>query len=176
MTQRKTLIILYDLMNEAGIDKDDIDFYIANIDWKFNYTDIHIAFKNFIESDRSMKSERDYLYPVFVNMSNKHKKVAVKNAVPTYVVIEKSYKPKPEKEMPRIVSADQLVAEVVGKMNRGENVKCALCGEFIKHDQIRGWWLSIYPAHLTCIHAEFNRRAAAAGRRIPFPDEEGGIL
>ena len=175
MTQKNTLRSIYDLMNIAGIGNDDIDFYIANIDWKFNYTDIYNAFKKFIESDRSMKSEKYYLYPVFVDMSNKHKKVVVKNAVPTYIVIEKSHKLKPEKELPRLVSIDQIVAESVGKMRRGEDVKCKLCGEVIEPHQMRSWWLSIYPAHTSCIHTEFNRRAADAGRPLPFPEEEGGI-
>lgn len=77
---------------------------------------------------------------------------------------------KPEEEIPQLVSIDELRSEYIDKMRKGESIECELCGKVILPTEIRGWWLSIYPAHMECIHSELNRRAMRDGRPLPFPE------
>jgi len=77
---------------------------------------------------------------------------------------------KPEEEIPQLVSVDELRSEYIDKMRKGEDIECELCGKVILPTEIRGWWLSIYPAHMECIHKELNRRAMRDGRPLPFPE------
>ena len=180
---------LYDLMIEAGIDKDDIKSYINDVNYDLKYVDIVRAFKEFVASDRTMRSKERYLFPIFTEISGnikvEHHPKKVKTAseiisekerlslgIPTVQIYGKgkNYVLKPEEELPQIVPAEEVRAGYVDKMRKGKETKCELCGEVIKPDQIRGWWLSIYPAHMSCIQAELNRRAISAGRRIPFPE------
>ena len=176
---------LHDLMSEAGIDKSDIESYISDVDYDLKDTDIVRAFKDFIASNRSMLSKERYLFPVFSDISSNVNVKKVRTAseiisekkrlslgIPAAQIYGKggNYVLKPEEELPHLVPVEEVRAEYVEKMRKNKEIKCELCGEVIRPDQMQGWWLSIYPAHLTCIHAEFNRRAAAAGRRIPFPE------
>lgn len=176
------------ILTDAGLNIDEIGEYVKEIDFSLPRDQILTAFKKFSESDMSIKFEGEYLYPIFIRLREPKliKELKVKTAaeitedarpgyvpitpIPTPEPVSKERKLKPEKELPQLVTSDALRSKYVEKMMKGEEITCKLCGHVINPDEVRTWWLSIYPAHLDCVHAELNRRADAAGRIRPFPE------
>lgn len=176
------------ILTDANLNLDEIEEYVKEIDFSLPHYDILEAFKKFAETDMSIKYEGEYLYPIFIRLREPKviKDLKVKTAaeileearpgyvpitptVPTERVPEKR-ELKPEHELPQLVTSDALRSKYVKKMIEGKEITCNLCGRVIRPDEVRTWWLSIYPAHLDCVHAELNRRADAAGRTRPFPE------
>lgn len=174
------------ILTDAGLNLDEIEEYVKEIDFSLPRDDILDAFRKFAETDMSIKFELEYLYPVFTRMAEPKiiKDLKVKTATeitegrPGFVPITpispervpEKRELKPEKELPQLVTSDAMRSKYVEKMMKGEEITCKLCGHVINPDEIRTWWLSIYPAHLDCVHDELNRRADAAGRVRPFPE------
>jgi len=176
------------ILTDAGLNLDEIGEYVKEIDFSLPHYDILEAFKKFAETDMSIKFEGEYLFPIFIRLREPRiiKDLKVKTAaeiaeearvgyvpitpIPTPEPVSKERKLKPEKELPQLVTSDALRSKYVEKMIKGEEITCKLCGHVIRPDDIRTWWLSIYPAHLSCVHAELNRRADAACRMRPFPE------
>jgi very-short-patch-repair endonuclease len=61
-----------------------------------------------------------------------------------------------EKDITRIMSPLEVQTEVYARLIRGEDVICVFCGEIITSEQIMGFWYSVHPAHMECIHEQFN--------------------
>lgn len=181
------------ILEEVGFDNEDaVDRFIEHIDYTLPSETIMDAFRDFAESNQGLRDEIRMLYPVFIEA---HSVMAVDPLVP--VTKPKKDKPKiiggreifgkdklakyvkPDKrklkkddDIPQPISAGVMREKYVKKLQTGEGVECELCGSAIKPDEEQGWWLSIYPAHLSCVHKEMNRRANKSGSPLPFPDEE----
>jgi len=174
------------ILTDAKFNLDEIEVFVKEIDFSLPRHDIIDAFKKFVKTDLSIKFELEYLYPVFIELAKPRiiKDLKVKTAteivgegIPGGVPVSypsdhvtKDRKLKPENELPQLVTSDAVRSKYVDMMMKGKEITCKLCGKVIEADEMRTWWLSIYPAHMDCVHAELNRRAASAGRELPFPE------
>lgn len=174
------------ILTDVGLDLDEIGEYVKEIDYSLPRVDIINAFKKFAKTDLCIKHELDCLYPVFTELAKprvisdirvKTTADIVEGGTPGGVPVSfpsdrvtKDRKLKPEHELPQLVTSDALRSKYVKKMMEGKEVTCKLCGQVIDTDEVRTWWLSIYPAHIECVHTELNRRAISAGRPLPFPE------